>query len=148
MNSHQPTKNSRIALSNEHTVATARYETNLCIRRIQWAGIAQQVQRLPTAWTVWRSSPGEREISSTRPKWLWGPSSLLYNGYRVYFPWAKRPGRGVEHLPHLAPRLKKVQRYTFTPHLGLRDLFQGDLYLYKMDLNSSLNRHYFTLYFT
>jgi hypothetical protein len=24
-----------------------------------------------------------------------------------FFPGAKRPGRGVDHLPHLAPRLKK-----------------------------------------
>jgi hypothetical protein len=27
----------------------------------------------------------------------WGPPSLLYNGYRVYFPGIKRPGRGVDH---------------------------------------------------
>ena len=28
-----------------------------------------------------------------------GPPSLLYNGYCVYFPGVKRPGRGVNH-PH------------------------------------------------
>ena len=39
----------------------------------------------------------------------WGRdfSSLLYNGYRVFFPGVKRPGRGVNHPPHLMPRLKK-----------------------------------------
>jgi len=37
----------------------------------------------------------------------WGPPSLLYDGYRVSFPEVMRPGRGVEHLPHLAPRLNK-----------------------------------------
>jgi hypothetical protein len=36
----------------------------------------------------------------------WGPPSFLYNGYRV-FPGVKRPGRGVDHAPHLVPRLKK-----------------------------------------
>jgi len=29
-----------------------------------------------------------------------------YNGYRV-FPGVKWPGRGVDHPPHLVPRLKK-----------------------------------------
>jgi hypothetical protein len=42
----------------------------------------------------------------------------------------KRPRRGVDHPPHLAPRLKKEQRHTSTPPLGLRGLFQVDLYLY------------------
>jgi hypothetical protein len=32
---------------------------------------------------------------------------LQYNEYRVSFQSVKRPGRGVDHLPHLAPRLKK-----------------------------------------
>jgi hypothetical protein len=27
-----------------------------------------------------------REIFRTRPDWTWGPTSLLYNGYRL-FPW-------------------------------------------------------------
>jgi hypothetical protein len=31
------------------------------------------------------------------------------------FPGAKRPGRGVDHPPHLAPRLKKEYSYTPTP---------------------------------
>jgi hypothetical protein len=39
------------------------------------------------------------------------------------FPWLKRPGRGVDHPPHLAPRLKKEWSYTFTPPLGLPGLF-------------------------
>ena len=47
-----------------------------------------------------------------------------------FFPGAKRSGRGVDHPPHLAPRLKKEYSYTFTPPLGLRGLFWGDLYLY------------------
>jgi len=41
------------------------------------------------------------EIFHTRPDRLYGPPSLLYTGYRVSFPGVKRPGRGVDHLPHL-----------------------------------------------
>ena len=58
------------------------------------------------------------------------PPSLLNSGYRVSFPAVKRPGRGVEHPPHLAPRLKKEQSYTSTLPLGLRGLLQGELHLY------------------
>jgi len=47
------------------------------------------------------------EIFRTRPDRPWGPPSLLYNGYRVTLSGVKRPGRGVDHSPHLAPRLKK-----------------------------------------
>jgi hypothetical protein len=49
----------------------------------------------------------------TRPDRSWKPSSLLYNGYRVSFPGVNRPGCGIDHPPHLAPRLKK--EYSCTP---------------------------------
>jgi len=42
----------------------------------------------------------------------------------------KRPRRGVDHPPHLAPRLRKEYSYTSTPPLGFRALFQGELCLY------------------
>jgi len=40
------------------------------------------------------------------------------------FPWVKRPGRGVDQLPHLALRLKEVRSYrpNSTPRLGLHNL--------------------------
>jgi len=38
------------------------------------------------------------------------------------FPRIKRPGRGVDHPPPLAPRLKKEYSYTYTPTLSLRGL--------------------------
>jgi hypothetical protein len=41
------------------------------------------------------------------PDRLWGPPSFLYNGNRVCFPGVNRPGGGVDHPPHLVPRLKK-----------------------------------------
>jgi len=37
-------------------------------------------------------------------------------------PGVKRPGRGVDHPPHLAPKLKKEWCYTSTPPLGLHGL--------------------------
>jgi len=43
------------------------------------------------------------------------------------FPGVKWPGRGVDHPPHLVPRLKKEKSYTTTPPLGLRGLLQGEL---------------------
>jgi hypothetical protein len=47
------------------------------------------------------------------------------------FPGVKRPGRGVDHQPHLASRLKKEYSYTSTctPRLGLRGLFWFEIYL-------------------
>ena len=45
------------------------------------------------------------------------------------FPGVKRPGRGVDNPPHLAPRLKKEYSYTCTP-VSLRGLFKDELYLY------------------
>jgi len=53
------------------------------------------------------SNPGGGEIFLTHPDRPCGPPSLLYIGYWVSFPGVKRPGRGVDHPPHLAPRLKK-----------------------------------------
>jgi hypothetical protein len=47
------------------------------------------------------------EIFRNRPDRAWGPPSLLYNGDRVSVPGVKRPGCGVDHPPHLAPRFKK-----------------------------------------
>ena len=52
--------------------------------QLQWAAIAQSVQRLATGWTVRGSSPGGvRDFPApvqTDPR---GLPSLLYNGYRV-----------------------------------------------------------------
>jgi len=58
-------------------------------------------------WKVQGSNPCVGEIFHTRPDPPWGQFSLLYNGYRISFPGVNRPGRGVDHPPHLAPKLKK-----------------------------------------
>jgi hypothetical protein len=82
------------------------------------AGIAQAVKRLVTGWRVHGSNPCGGEIFRTRPYQPWDPPSLLYNGYR-----GKRQGRGFDHPPHLAPRLKKEYNYSSTPPLDVRGLF-------------------------
>jgi hypothetical protein len=46
----------------------------------------------------------------------WGPTQLPIHEYQV-FPGVKRPGRGVDHPPHLAPRLKKEYSYDPLPLL-------------------------------
>ena len=56
--------------------------------------------------------------------------TMLYKMGTRCFAVLNRPGRGVDHPPHLAPRVKKEQSYTSTPPMELRDLSLGELYLY------------------
>jgi hypothetical protein len=78
------------------------YSQNLQITH--WAGIAQSVKRFAgrsgdriPVWATFsahvQTGPGAHPASYTM-----GTGS---------FPGVKKPGRGVEHPPHLAPRLKK-----------------------------------------
>jgi len=68
------------------------------------------------------SNPGGGEIFTTCPDRLWGPPSLLYNGYRV-FPEVKS-GQGVTLTPQppSGPEVKKEQSYTSTPPMARRPL--------------------------
>lgn len=50
-----------------------------------------------------------------------GPTSLLYNVYRVSFQGVKRPGIGHTHH-HIEPRLRKEYSYTSIHLLGLYGL--------------------------
>ena len=55
------------------------------------------------------------EIFRTRTDRPWGPSSLLYNGYRV-FPGVKRPGRGADQPPASKRRgHERVGLYLYSP---------------------------------
>ena len=65
-------------------------------------------KRLVKAWTVRGSNPGGSEIFRRQDR-PWGPSSLLYNGYRV-LPGVKS-GRGVTLTPHplLVPWSRKCR---------------------------------------
>jgi hypothetical protein len=67
-------------------------------------------------WTVWGSNPGGGQIFPTRLDRPWGPSSLLYKGYRVSFPGVKRPGRGVNQVPPPSAEVKeRVELYLDFP---------------------------------
>jgi hypothetical protein len=54
------------------------------IIRIVFKGQLSWYSDYATGWTVRGSNPGVGEIFRTRPDRPWGPSSLLYNGYRVF----------------------------------------------------------------
>jgi hypothetical protein len=78
---------------------------------------------LARGWRVWVFSPGRDEIFHTGPDRPWGPFSPLYCSYRVSLPGVKRPGRGVDYLPHLTSRLKKEFSYNSTVPRDLHGLF-------------------------
>jgi len=72
--------------------------------------------------TVRGSNPGGGEIFRTRPDLPWAHLASHTMG-TVSFPGVKRPGRSVDHPPHLTPRLRKEYSCTSSPLLGLRGLF-------------------------
>ena len=62
-----------------------------------------------------------------------------------YFPGVKRPRHGVDHPPHLAPRLKKEYSYNSNPHLWAfvacyRVKFTFTFYLYGGDRGSTVDK--------
>jgi hypothetical protein len=75
--------------------------------KIYVAGITQAVWPLATAWTVHRSNLGRSKVFCIRPDRPWGPHSLLYNGYRVFFLGLKRSGRGVNYPPPNSAEVKE-----------------------------------------
>ena len=85
------------------------------------------------------SSPGGGKIFRTRPDRPWGPTSLLYNGYRV-FPGGKvRPGGGVDHpTPSSAEVKKKNRAITLLPLWAFvacsRVKFTFKFYMYVMNV--------------
>ena len=63
----------------------------------------------------------------------WDPTSLLYNGYWLFF-WSaregvKRPWHGLTSYHHLAHRLKKECIYFSILYLGLHGPYYGEFYL-------------------
>jgi hypothetical protein len=71
---------------------------------------------------------GGGEIFRTCSDRPWGPPSVLYNGYRFYFPWLKRLGFSVDHSTHLPPRLKSraiplLPLWAFMAYSGVKFTF-------------------------
>jgi len=60
-------------------------------------------------------------------QWVTG----LFPGGKVWL------GRGLDHQPHIELRLKKEYSYNSTPPLGLRGLFQGEIYPYNYCINTN-----------
>ena len=68
-------------------------------------------------WTVRGSNPGGGEIFHTCPDRPWGPSSLLYNGYRVFPGGKERPGRDADpSIPSSAVGHERVELYRYSPY--------------------------------
>jgi hypothetical protein len=101
----------------------------ILFRNINWystcqveAGLAQAVECLATGWTTGRSGFDPRQeqkgffLYHLCPDRLWGPPSLLSNGYRGPFPGGKAlPGRDADHSPHLVLRSWMSRSYISSP---------------------------------
>jgi hypothetical protein len=64
---------------------------------------------------VFRIVTSRDAVRDCRPDRLWGPSSLLFNAYRVSFLGVKRPGRKVNHSHPSSVEIKKNWSYTYSP---------------------------------
>ena len=63
------------------------------------------------------SNPGGGEIFHTCPDWLWGPPSLLYNGYQVFPGGKERPGHDADPSPpSSAIGHERVELYLYSPY--------------------------------
>ena len=79
-------------------------------------------------WTVGGSNPSGGEIFRSRPDRLWGPPSLLYDGYRV-FPGGKVAGTWRwPPTPSSADVKERVEKECMhSPPCRVRGLLQGGL---------------------
>ena len=78
--------------------------------------VAQSVQRLATGQMVRGLNPGGGEIFRTCPDRLWGPPSLLYNGYRVFPESKERPGYDADPHPFQCRDHERVELYLYSPY--------------------------------
>ena len=97
-------------------------------RYSDWLRAGRSGDRIPVGGEIFRTCPD-------RP---WGPSSLLYNGYRVFPRGNERPGRDADPSPPSSAMVIKEQSYTSTPPKGCtaytqpQCLYKGALYLYPL----------------
>ena len=85
---------------------------------------------IATDWTVRGSNPGRGARFSSPLQNGHGAQQASYTMGTASSPGEKRPGRGADHPPHLAPKLKKEQNYTSTSPLEFHSLLYGELHLY------------------
>ena len=121
---------SHFVVTDDHTFTNNSKRHFLRISCSVWGRTAQPVQRIATDWTVRGSNPGRGDIFCSRSGRPWGPPSLLYNGYRVFFLGVKGPWRSVDHPHQSSADVKEREELHLCSLLGLRDLFQGEHYLY------------------
>ena len=60
---------------------------------------------------------------------LWGPPSILFSGYRRFFPEANRPMREGDHLPPSGAEVENEWNYTSTLFVCLHGLDRKNVYL-------------------
>ena len=70
---------------------------------------------LATGWTVRGSNLGGGEIFRSRPDRLWGPPSLLYNGYRVFQGGKAAVAWRWPPTPSSAQVKERVELYLYSP---------------------------------
>jgi len=70
-----------------------------------------------SSWSEDRIPVGS-EIFRTRPDRSWDTPNLIYNGYRVFFPGLKRPGRGVVHPSTSSADVKERAQSYLHSHSG------------------------------
>jgi hypothetical protein len=92
----------------------------LCIRLIS-AAVAQSVKRLSYGlhdrWVGVLAPVGSGMLTSPYlPDRLWGPPSLVFNGYCGSFSRIKWQGLEGDHSPRTSVEVKKTWFYTSTPH--------------------------------
>ena len=72
---------------------------------------------MATGWTVRESNPGVGEIFRTCPDRPWGPTSLLYNGYRVVPGGKEGPGRDADFSSTSSDvGHERVELYLYSPY--------------------------------
>ena len=82
---------------------------------MEWAGIAQSVQRLATGWAVRGSKPGGVRdfLHPSRP--ALGPTKPTIQWVAGLSRGVKRPGRGVDHPPPSSAEVKaRVPLYFYS----------------------------------
>jgi len=76
--------------------------------------------RIESRWWPDNPHPSRPALRPTQPPTQW--VTVLSRG-------VKRSGRGVDHPPPSSAEVKKrVELYLYSPSLGLRGLFQGEIY--------------------